>query len=109
VIAGRVRWPETEIAMWCGALQTWFDRETKISGGVRRAVVRYRSPLRSCTSRQRVVRCIDGCAWVTVEGDIADKVLAAGQELVIPARRLALVTGMNDCVVEICDPRSRRL
>jgi hypothetical protein len=87
-------------------LQTWFDRPPEIAGGVRRAAVRYRSPLRSCASSARVVRCIAGCAWVTVDGDMADKVLAPGQEVVIPAKRLALITGMDDCVIEIRDARS---
>lgn len=43
---------------------------------------------------------------MTVDGDMADKVLAPGQEVVIPAKRLALITGMDDCVIEIRDARS---
>jgi hypothetical protein len=87
--------------MWCGAIRTWFDRETEITSAVRETVVRYGSPLRSWAWDRRLIRCVDGCAWVTVDGDIADKVLAPGQRVTIPARRLALITGMDRCVVEI--------
>jgi hypothetical protein len=81
--------------MWCEAFRARFDRETNVSGGIREAAVRYGWPLRSRASRRRVVRCVEGCAWVTVDGDIADKVLLPGQALVVPAKRLALVTGMD--------------
>ena len=89
--------------MGCGALWSRLDRERNVSKGIREAVLRYGKPLRSCASRQQVVRCVQGCAWITVEGDIADKVLVPGQALVIPGRRLALVTGMDYCVVEISE------
>jgi hypothetical protein len=81
----------------------WFGRRTGGRSGDLTTTVRYRHPFRSRGCGRRVIRCLDGCAWVTVEGDIADEVLAPGQTAIVPAGRLALVTGMDECVVEISD------
>ena len=91
------------VAMWRGALRMGFGRRTDVSSGGCATTVRYGSPLHVEGCRRHLIRCLYGCAWVTVEGDIADKVLAPGQTVIIPARRLALVTGMDHCTVEISD------
>jgi hypothetical protein len=87
--------------MWCRVVRSWFDRERENFSEVRKTVVCYGRPFRSWDWDIRLIRCLDGCAWITVDGDIADKVLAPGETATIPARRLALVTGMDHCVVEV--------
>src|SRR5438445_722487 len=94
-----MRW--TRVGICREASRAGCDRETNVSDATRRAVVRYGKPLRSCAWGRRVIRCVQGCAWVTVDGDVADNVLGPGQAVVVPARRLVLVTGMDCCILEI--------
>jgi hypothetical protein len=89
--------------MGCGAFRISFGRRASSSCKDLKTTIRYGQPYRSQERRRRLIRCLDGCAWVTVDGSLSDRVLAPGQTVVIPARRLALVTGMDQCVVEISD------
>jgi Protein of unknown function (DUF2917) len=90
---------------WREAVGRWFQHTTDGEERGREAVVRYAHPLPMRADHRCVIRCIDGCAWVTVDGDIVDTVLVAGQTVVIPAKRSACITGMNYCVIEILDAR----
>jgi hypothetical protein len=81
----------------------WFGRRTGSYCRELKTTVRYSHPYRIEGRSRRLIRCLDGCAWVTVDGNFADKLLAPGQTTIVPARRLALVIGMDRCVVEISD------
>lgn len=64
-------------------------------------VVRYREPLQLRGRPGLAVVCVDGTAWVTVDGRLEDVVLTAGQFHRLPSRGLALVTGLPACTVRV--------
>ena len=47
------------------------------------------------------VDCLEGCAWITFDGDPRDIVLDAGDSATLPPHRRALVMGLRECRVRI--------
>jgi hypothetical protein len=52
-------------------------------------------PLRVLNGRGVTVRCLEGIAWLTVEGEAGDRFLGPGEEYRITGKGLALIEGIK--------------
>lgn len=46
-----------------------------------------------------VIECLDGCVWVTEEGEPRDTILHSGERVVISHRGLVLVEALESAVI----------
>ena len=87
------------------ALTGWFRQKRMPAPAMqtRRTVheIARRDTVKIARAQGAVVECLDGCVWITLDGDLRDCVLEAGQSLCIDRDRRVLVHALKTSRVRI--------
>ncbi len=90
-------------AGWLAALLTAWQRKTPSNARQERAV--HTLPKRRILAVPhplgQVVRCLEGCVWITLDDQLADVVIAAGESFTARHDRLVLVQALEPSRVSL--------
>jgi hypothetical protein len=98
----RAAWPDRLLRP-----AAWRDRLLRLAGsrpaGASQTIARHAS-LRLGAAPGTRIDCLDGCVWVTIDGDRRDVIVEAGGSLVVDRRGRVLVHALEHARVRLSGP-----